>query len=63
MRVDRDLYRMEWVVRIHKDELYNAFTTEENFYNFLRELTINTVGEEIANNLFPIKEEEEDYDN
>lgn len=59
MIVERDLRKMEYVVHINKDELHNAFTTEENFYNFLRELTINTVGEEIANDLFPIIEEEE----
>ena len=63
MTVERDLRRLEYVVKIHKDELHNAFESEENFYNFLRELTINTFGEEVANDLFPIIEKEEEYDN
>lgn len=63
MTVERDVLRLQYIIRIHKDELHNAFQTEENFYDFLRELTINTVGEEIANDLFPIKEEENDDDN
>ena len=62
MKVERDFRKMEYVVKIHKDELYNAFATVGNFYNFLRELTINTVGEEMANDLFPIIEEEGEED-
>lgn len=62
MIVERDLRRMQYVVRINKDDLNNAFLNEENFYNFLRELTINTLGEEVANDLFPIIEKEEEED-
>ena len=62
MIVERDLRKMQYVVRIDKDDLHNAFGSEENFYSFLRELTINTLGEEVANDLFPIIEEEE-HDN
>ena len=60
MIVERDLRKMEYVVRIHKDELHDAFLSAKKFYNFLRELAINTVGEEWANDLFPIEESEDE---
>lgn len=59
MKVERDLRRLEYIVTIQKDELHDAFLSSKKFYNFLRELAINTVGEEWANDLFPIGDEEE----
>lgn len=60
MRVERDPVRMEYVVRIHRDELCNIFASEENHYKFLRELSSETLGKPMADIMFPINEEGEE---
>ena len=63
MRVERDIQRMEYVIRIHRDELCNVFASAENYYKFLRELSSETLGKPMADIIFPINEEVEENDN
>ena len=50
-------------VTITKEDLKDAFASEDAYYTFLRNIVVHTHGEHVANILFPIEKGEQPNDN
>lgn len=60
MKVEYKPRTNEYDVTINRDDLLTAFISENEFNKFIHEIATNTVGEQMADMLFPLKKGDND---